>query len=514
LQGTGNDARARADQQQQGSGITRRRALGAAAVAGIGAALPSVAKAAAKTKAAAAPTGNSADAIVVGAGISGLTAARNLVAAGKSVIVLEARDRVGGRMLNHDIGGGKVTEIGAQFVGPTQDHILALAKAMGVDTFKAYDTGDNVYYKSGQRSTFSDKLPTGAVPIDPLLDPDIIKAVEQLDLMSQKVPVDAPWRADSAEEWDSQTLWSWFKENQINPQVGGVVSAAVEAIFGAETRDISLLFTLFYIAASGNESNPGTFERNFSTSGGAQESRFVGGSQLIPLRIAAQLGSAVRLSSPVRSIEQTSTGVTVTSDSGVYSGQQVIVAIPPPLAGRISYAPLLPPLRDQLTQRMGMGTLMKAEAIYDEPFWRADGLTGQAVSDTGPAKTTFDNSPPDGSPGILMGFIGGDEARKLVLMTPDQQREAALQSFANYFGDKAKTPRDFVLMNWSSEEWTRGCPVSLLSPGTLLDFGPALREPVGRIHWAGTETSTYWNGYMDGAVRAGERAAGEVLADL
>jgi monoamine oxidase len=456
----------------------------------------------------------SADAIVVGAGISGLTAARKLAAAGKSVIVLEARDRVGGRMLNHDLGNGHITELGAQFVGPTQDHMLALAKEVGVDTFKAYDEGLNVYYKSGQRSTFSDKLPTGAVPLDPLILPDIIKAVAQLDQMSQSVPVDAPWRAPKAEEWDSQTLWSWFKDNQINPQVGGVVSAAVESIFGAETRDVSLLYTLFYIAASGNEQNPGTFERNFSTKDGAQESRFVGGSQLIPLRIAQELGGAVQLSSPVRRIVQTSTGVTVIADTGTFSGKQVIVAVPPPIAGRIQYEPLLPSQRDQLTQHMAMGTLMKAEAVYDEPFWRKDGLTGQAVSDTGPSKVTFDNSPPDGSIGVMMGFIGGHEARKLGQLPADQQRAAALQSFANYFGNQAKSPKDFILMNWSTEEWTRGCPVSILSPGTLFDFGTALREPVGRIHWAGTETATYWNGYMDGAVRAGERAAGEVLAEI
>ncbi len=216
----------------------------------------------------------------------------------------------------------------------------------------------------------------------------------------------------------------------------------------------------------------------------------------------------------MRRIEQTSTGITVTADTGTFSGKQVIVAVPPPIAARIEYAPLLPSQRDQLTQHMGMGTLMKAEAIYDKPFWRDDGLTGQAVSDTGPAKVTFDNSPPDGSPGVLMGFIGGHEARQLGQLTPDKQREAALQSFANYFGDQAKKPKDFVLMNWSTEQWTRGCPVSILGPGVLYDFGTALREPVGRIHWAGTETSTYWNGYMDGAVRAGERAAGEVLAEI
>jgi len=497
--------------QGTGSGFTRRGVIGAGAGIALSAAIPKVARAKpARTSASA----KSADAIVVGAGISGLTAARKLSAAGKTVIVLESRDRVGGRMLNHDLGGGHVTELGAQFVGPTQDHILGLAKEMGVNTFKAYDEGQNVYYKSGQRSTFSDKLPTGAVPLDPLILPDLLKAVLQLDQMSQSVPVDAPWRAEKAEEWDSQTLWSWFKDNQINPQVQGVVSAAVEPIFGAEARDVSLLYTLFYIAASGNERNPGTFERNFSTAGGAQESRFVGGSQLIPLRIAQELGGAVHLSSPVRRIEQTGSGVKVISDGGTFSAGQVIVAVPPPVAGRLQYDPLLPSLRDQLTQRMGMGTLMKAEAVYDEPFWRKDGLTGQAVSDTGPAKITFDNSPPDGSIGVLMGFIGGREARTLGQLPLEEQKAKALQSFANYFGEQAKKPKDFILMNWSTEEWTRGCPVSVLGPGTLLDFGTAIREPVGRIHWAGTETATYWNGYMDGAVRAGERAAGEVLAEI
>ncbi len=507
------DARARAHTEQAG-GITRRRVLGAGAGVAVAAALPAVARAQASAKTAAASGARSADAIVVGAGISGLTAARKLAAAGKSVIVLEARDRVGGRMLNHDLGGGKVTEAGAEFVGPTQDHILALAKEVGVGTFKSYNTGKNVYYKSGQRSTYDDSLPTGAVPLDPLIDPDVIKAVLQLDQMSQSVPVDAPWRAQNAEEWDSQTLWSWFKENQINPQVQGVVSAATEAIFGAEARDISLLFTLFYIAASGNEQNPGTFERNFNTSGGAQESRLIGGSQLIALRVAQELGGAVQLSSPVRRIEQTSSGVNVIADSGTFNGKQAIVAVPPPLAGRIQYDPLLPSIRDQLTQKMGMGTLMKAEAVYDRPFWRDDGLNGQAVSDTGPIKVTFDNTPPDGSPGVLMGFIGGHEARALGQLPYDQQRAAAIQSFVNYFGPQAKNPKDFFLMNWSTEEWTRGCPVSTLSPGVLYDFGSALREPVGRIHWAGTETSTYWNGYMDGAVRAGERAAAEVLAEI
>jgi monoamine oxidase len=190
----------------------------------------------------------------------------------------------------------------------------------------------------------------------------------------------------------------------------------------------------------------------------------------------------------------------------------VIVATPPPIAGRIRYEPLLSALRDQLMQRMGMGSLMKAEAVYDKPFWRDQGYTGQVISDVGPVKVTFDNSPPDGSVGVMMGFIGGTEARQLTQKSPADQQAAALGSFANYFGEQARNPRDYVQFNWTTEEWTRGCPVSILSPGTLLDFGEAIRRPEGRIHWAGTETATYWNGYMDGAVRAGERAAAEALA--
>jgi monoamine oxidase len=230
--------------------------------------------------------------------------------------------------------------------------------------------------------------------------------------------------------------------------------------------------------------------------------------------MAQQLGRRVVLHTPVRRIAHGKSTVRVDSDRHSFYAKRVIVAIPPTLCGRIRYDPKLPALRDQLTQRMPQGTLMKAEAVYDKPFWRDDGLTGQAVSDAGPAKVTFDNSPPDGSVGVLMGFIGGTAARQHMQKSADEQRAAALQSFATYFGDKAKSPTTFVQQNWAEETWSRGGPVALVSPGTYLDFGPLLRAPQGKIHWAGTETSTYWNGYMDGAVRSGERAAAEVLAEV
>jgi monoamine oxidase len=500
-----------ADENTQ-DGITRRTVIGAGASVAAAGILGQTAVAEAK-KRRRKPKPRKADVIVVGAGLSGLTAARKIAAKGKSVIVLEARSRVGGRVLNHSIGHGHVTELGAQFVGPTQDHMIHLADEMGVKRFLAYDKGMNLYYTQGKKFEFSDTLPSGSAPAPIAAEAGVV--VTQLDQMSQQVPVDAPWKSPHAEEWDSQTLYTFIKNNSKSPQFMGVTSAATEAIFGAEARDISLLFTLFYIASSGNEKNPGTFERNFNTRNGAQQWRFIGGSQLVPLRMADHLGHRrIWLETPARRIHRRRGGVTVVSDHHSFHGKQVIVAIPPPLAGRIIYEPGLSALRDQLTQHMPNGSLMKAEAVYDKPFWRKKGLTGQCVSDVGPAKVTFDNSPPDGSVGVLMGFIGGHEARVLAQKPRAQRRAAALQSFANYFGDEAKHPRQFVEHNWSTEVWNRGCPVSLCPPGTLLDFGPALRRPEGRIHWAGTETSNYWNGYMDGAVRAGERAAAEALAEI
>jgi monoamine oxidase len=498
--------------------VSRRGFIAAGAAAGAGAALgvdPAAAKKHKKHKKKRhkkkGRLKRKADFVVIGAGFAGLTAARELVQAGKSVIVLEARDRTGGRVLNEDLGGGKVSERGGTFVGPTQNRMLALAKRLGVDTFDTYDNGQNVYVTDSGRSTFSDTGLTGSAPFDPIILPDLNNIVSSLDMMSQQVPVDAPWSAANKLAWDSQTLQSYVDQNAITPQFKALVPAATRPIFGAEPRELSLLYVLFYIASSGDERNPGTFERNFNTRQGGQQSRFVGGSQKISDTLQAQLGRRVVLKSPVRLIQQTSGGVTVTSDRMIVNAKRAIVAMPPALAGRIDFQPDMPPDRDALMQRVPQGTLMKVACVYERPFWRDQGLTGQALSTTGLVSATFDDSPPDGSPGVIFGFVGGDQARNALAMSLDARKAKVVDEFTGFFGSEARNIKGYFETNWPAETWSRGCPVALYSPGVLSAYGPALRKPVGRIHWAGTETSTYWNGYMDGAVRSGERAAQEVL---
>ncbi len=321
--------------------LTRRGLLGTAAAAAGAASLP--------RKAAAAPKGKRADVIVIGAGFAGLTAARRLAAAGRSVIVLEARDRVGGRSLNLPLDGGAITERGATFAGPTQDHILALAKEVGVGTFPTYDTGNNVYLNQGTRQgtrlTYPSEGPTGTAPLDPTILAEMTAAVALLDQMATEIPVDAPWTAAKAAEYDGQTLETWVNAHTATERFRRLIPAVTRPVFGADPRELSLLFVLFYIAASGNESNPGTFERNFNTKDGAQMYRFQGGSQRIAQLVAAKLN--VELNTVARRIVQNANGIRVECDNLTVRGQRVIVAIPPTLAGRIDYRPALPAGRDR-----------------------------------------------------------------------------------------------------------------------------------------------------------------------
>jgi monoamine oxidase len=442
------------------------------------------------------------DVAVVGAGLAGLVAARDLRRAGRSAIVLEARDRVGGRLLNADIGGGKVVEVGGQWAGPTQTRVVALARELGVETFPTHAQGENLVEWRSRLVRYR-----GAIPrINAAVLLDVAQAQARIDRMAKRVPLEAPWLAPQAELWDSQTVETWLRRNVATAGARDLFRIAVEAVWAADAADVSLLHLLFYTHSAGS------FDDLIGTEGGAQQDRFVGGSQLLAVKLAEALGDDVALQAPVRRIEHSDSAVRLVADGREVSAGAAIVAIPPALCGRIAYDPPLPAIRDQLTQRMPQGTVIKCMAVYERPFWREAGLSGQAMSTEGPVKVMFDNSPPDGSPGVLLGFLEGRQARELGEWEPEARRRAVVDCFTRIFGRQAGDPLDYVERVWAQEEWTRGCYGCYMPPGGWVSYGRALRAPIGRIHWAGAETATVWNGYMDGAIQSGERAAAEVLA--
>jgi monoamine oxidase len=445
------------------------------------------------------------DVVVVGAGLAGLAAARALVAQGSSVVVVEARQRVGGRVENHDIGGGKVVEVGGQWIGPTQDRLAALARELGVETFPTYAHGSNLLEYGGSVRRYSGTIPR----INPAVLVDVERAQRRLNRIARRVPLEAPWEAPGAERLDGQTAATWMRRNLVTGPGRRLFELGIEAVWAAQPEDMSLLHVLFYIHSAGS------LELLFDTEGGAQQDRFVGGSQLVPIRMAEELGEEpIVLGAPVRRIEHGADGVSVQAGETVARGRRAILAIAPTLAGRIAYDPPLPGYRDQLTQRMPLGTVAKCMAIYAEPFWRSEGLSGQAMSDRGPVRLMFDNSPPDGSPGVLLGFLEGRRARELGRLAPDERRTAVIDCFARMFGPRAAAPDDYVERLWAEEEWTRGCYGCHMPTGAWTSYGPALHAPIGPLHWAGAEYAHVWNGYMDGALRSGEAAAAEVLEVL
>jgi monoamine oxidase len=440
------------------------------------------------------------DAVVVGAGLAGLAAARDLLAAGLSVVVLEARERVGGRLLNHTLRNGAVVELGGQWVGPTQDRVLKLADDLGVGVFPTYIEGEHFLAVDGAVKRYGGD--DFALPKEALAD--VKQTQQRLAHMAAEVPLDGPWRAPEAAAWDAQTLETWLAAN-TEAEVGlRYWQTLVPALFSAEASEMSLLHFLFYCRSGG------TLDRLVATSGGAQESRLEGGSQELAVQLADQMG-VVRLGVPATYIRQDVGGVEVTHDGGVVRAGRAVVALPPALAGRIRYSPALPPLRDQLTQQVPMGYVTKVQIAYPEPFWREEGLSGNVFSVDDELGVIFDNSPPDLSCGVLLGFLEGAHARRVSRLPPDERREVILSVFARFFGPRAADPEEYVERDWAAEEWSRGCYGGRFGTGVWTGYGEALREPVGLIHWAGTETAEVWNGYMDGAVRSGERAAREVL---
>lgn len=447
-----------------------------------------------------------ADVVVVGAGFAGLMTARRVAEAGRSVVVLEARDRVGGRTETIEVDGIAL-DIGGQWVGPTQDRLYALATELDVPTFPQHDAGLTVVLRSGQVSRVGH---LAEVFSEEGLD-DYLTGMAVLGDLTATVPVEAPWSAPDAAALDGQTLETWMATGFRTDEARDLLRLGVQAVFATEPANLSVLHWCFYVASAGG------WDRLTDSEGGAQQDRFVGGTRGLSHGLAdlvRQAGGEVRLQAPVRRVEHGLDGVIVHADADRVAAARAVVAVPPTLAARIGYDPPLPAGRDQLTQRMPAGSVIKFHVVYDAPWWRDEGLSGQVLAVGDLIDVTFDGSPPDGSRGVITGFFEGAQAIRAEEMGETGRRDHVVDVLTRSLGPTAASPRAYVDRSWSAEPWTRGCYGAHLPPGTWTQLGPALRPAVGPVHWAGTETAERWMGYIDGALESGERAAAEVLAAL
>lgn len=439
------------------------------------------------------------DVAIVGAGLSGLTAARDLERAGcKSFLVLEARDRVGGRTYNHDLGEGRISEGGGEWIGLGQTAIADLARELGIETFKSYYAGKTVYLVGDAR--YAEDIGTGGTGAGDTI-------VAKLDRMARDVPEGAPWTAPGAAALDRQTVGQWLAGQSLSDMDKISFDLSVALTFGAPPASLSLLHYLSLVKSAKCD-----LKGLESMAGGAQELRFVGGSQLLSVRMAEQLGERVQLSSPVRKISGWDGNiVTVTTDRGPIRARQVIGALSPALLNQIEFDPPLPPGRARMQQLWPAHSPMrKTVHVYSRPFWRDAGYNAQISQLDGPLIWCCDNSPPDGSIGVINAFVkpGG------LSHDPHEAERTLSALYARALGDEALRPVQFHDLDWGTvDRWTLACTAAMPT-GFLTTWGQYLHPPVGRLIWAGTETADIWSGAMDGAVRAGHRAALQALGAL
>lgn len=441
-----------------------------------------------------------ADVIVVGAGFAGLTAARELDRRGYDVLVFEGRDRVGGRSHTTTLAGAAV-DLGATFVGPTQTAVVGLAAELGCPTIPTYSRGKNLIRWRGKLRSYRSTIPK----LSMLELVDVSRIQWRFERLSRLIPVTDPWSAPSAERMDQRSLESWLRSVHAGASTRDLMAIMSRVTWGCEPDDVSMLHAVRYVKAAGG------IGPMLDVQGGAQQDHFPDGTQQLAIKMADGLGDRVRLGTVVRGLDQAADGVVVRTDAGVTRARAVVVAVPPQHRAVIAFDPPLPDGHAALTEHWPQGNLSKAYAAYDTPFWRAEGHSGQALSDDGPVFITFDVSPGDDGPGILLGFT---DARTFDPLPEAERRERALASFATLFGDAALNPIGYLDHCWATEEFAPGGPTAAVPAGSWTEYGRWLREPVGNVFWAGTETADEWTGFLDGAVRSGRRAAGEVDARL
>jgi monoamine oxidase len=281
----------------------------------------------------------------------------------------------------------------------------------------------------------------------------------------------------------------------------------LEELMTTPAREMSLLTVLQGARSSGS------LAAAMGIEGGAQEIRFDGGLHSIAVHLADDLGEGIRTEWPVTVVRESDGVVRAEGPRGVVRARHAVVALAPSQAVAVSFEPALPTSRVELQRQMVMGSVIKVNAVYDRPFWREQGLSGLVMDFDGPVTYSVDNSPPDRELGVLVSFFAADLARHFSPLGPEARREAFVAQAERWFGPQSRE-LVYVDHDWTVEPFIGGGYSGVMRPGGWSTAGPALREPVGRVHWASSESSTEWTGYVEGALRAGRRAAAEILDEL
>ena len=444
------------------------------------------------------------DVVIVGAGAAGLTAANELKKAGLSVAVLEARDRVGGRLWTDTIEGAML-EIGGQWISPDQTALIETVADLGLDTFSRYREGDSVYVgPDGTAHRFTGEM----FPVSPETEAVIARLTERLDAMVAEIDPDRPWAHEKAAEWDSVSWDAWLRaQTDDDEAVRNLAFATGSAMLTKPTHAISLLESLLMAASAGSYSN--LVDADFIL-----DKRVVGGLQQVPLLLAERLGEDVFLNQPVRTLEWSDEGVTAVADGMTVRARQAILALAPVLYSRISFVPALPRLQHQMHQHLSMGFVIKVHAVYETPFWREKGLSGTAFSPYELSHEAYDNSNHGEERGTLVGFVSDLNADGVFELSADERKQRILTSLSHYYGPEVLDPVVYYESDWGSEEWTRGAYAASFDLGGLSRYGKHLREAVGPIHFACSDLAGAGYQHVDGAIRMGRLVAAQIIDEV
>lgn len=441
------------------------------------------------------------DVVIIGAGATGLTAAAALTKAGRSVIVLEARDRVGGRLWTNAIDG-QTFEIGGQWVSPDQTALIDTLAELGLDTYSRYREGESVYIgPDGEAKRFTGEI----FPASEETQAEIERLIEVLDGLVAETDVAAPWTHPRAAEFDHISFRRWLEDQTSDAEAVENISLFIaDAMLTKPSHSFSLLQALLMAASAGSFSH--LVDADFIL-----DKRVVGGLQQVPLTLAAQLGDDVLLNQPVTTIEWGEDGVVVRTASLEVAAAQVIVAVPPNLYSRIDYVPALPRLRQQQFQHQSLGLVIKVHATYETPFWREDGLSATAFSPYQIVHEAYDNTNHGETQGTLVGFVSDEKADALFTLSAEERKQRILESLAAYYGPKALSPTVYYESDWAAEEWTQGAYASSFDLGGLTRYGAMQLEPIGPIRFGSSDLAAEGYQHVDGAIRVGKRLATEIL---